>query len=141
MNSKNHSHFELSPIKAIELEASKMDRVISLAQGIPSFPTPQPIKDYAAEMMQRGLCDKYSLTIGLTELREEISISLSAEEGLSYDPDREILCTVGSIHRRDHGVPARRNKARRRGHSALSYLCFLPRWNLDGSVQASVRGS
>jgi hypothetical protein len=35
---------ELSPIKDIELRASRIPRVVSLAQGIPSFDTPQPIR-------------------------------------------------------------------------------------------------
>ena len=50
----------------------------------------------AQEKIAAGLCDKYSLTTGLTELREEIALSLEAD-GLSYDPEREILVTAGSI--------------------------------------------
>ncbi len=88
--------FELSPIKAMELAASKVPNVISLAQGIPSFPTPQVIKDYVNEKINAGLCDKYSLTIGLSELREEISHALRTED-LNFDPDTEILATAGSI--------------------------------------------
>ncbi len=88
--------FQLSPIKAIELAASRRPGAISLAQGIPSFDTPQVIKDYVFEKIAQGACDKYSLTIGLAELREEIALSL-AEDGLSYDPESEILITVGSI--------------------------------------------
>ncbi len=88
--------FQLSPIKAIELAAAKIPGAVSLAQGIPSFRTPQAIKDYVTEQMRLGLTDKYSLTTGLTELREEISSSLS-KEGLRYDPDSEILVTAGSI--------------------------------------------
>ncbi|MCB0332559.1 MAG: aminotransferase class I/II-fold pyridoxal phosphate-dependent enzyme [Bdellovibrionales bacterium] len=88
--------FQLSPIKAIELAASKQPGAISLAQGIPSFDTPQVIKDFVYEKIAQGACDKYSLTIGLAELREEIALSL-AEDGLSYDPESEILVTVGSI--------------------------------------------
>lgn len=88
--------FELSPIKAMELAASKVPNVISLAQGIPSFPTPQVIKDFVTEKINQGLCDKYSLTIGLSELREEISQTL-LKEGLQFDPETEILATAGSI--------------------------------------------
>ncbi|MBX7144303.1 MAG: aminotransferase class I/II-fold pyridoxal phosphate-dependent enzyme [Oligoflexia bacterium] len=94
--SATSSSFELSPIKAMELAASRIPGVITLAQGIPSFPTPAVIKDFVIERIRQGLCDKYSLTVGLAELREEISISLRCE-GLSYDPDGEIIVTVGSI--------------------------------------------
>ncbi|MCB0311061.1 MAG: pyridoxal phosphate-dependent aminotransferase, partial [Bdellovibrionales bacterium] len=88
--------FQLSPTKAIELQAARIPGAISLAQGIPSFATPQVIKDFVLEKIQSGLCDKYSLTSGLSELREEIALGLSSE-GLLYDPDGEILVTAGSI--------------------------------------------
>ena len=91
------SAFELSPIKAMELAASKIPGVISLAQGIPSFQTPESIKSYVRERLAQGLCDKYSLTIGLSELREEIALALQRDEGLRYDPDTEIVVTAGSI--------------------------------------------
>ncbi len=56
--------FELSPIKAMELAASRVPDVISLAQGIPSFRTPRRVIRFAQEKIAAGLCDKYSLTIG-----------------------------------------------------------------------------
>ncbi len=91
-----YNQFELSPIKAIELEAARHPGAVSLAQGIPSFQTPEKIIQYAQEKIAAGLCDKYSLTIGLTELREEIALALENEH-LHYDPETEILVTAGSI--------------------------------------------
>ena len=88
--------FQLSPIKAIELAASRIPGAISLAQGIPSFRTPQVISDFVKAKIDEGACDKYSLTIGLAELREEIATSMSLE-GYCYDPDTEIIVTAGSI--------------------------------------------
>lgn len=88
--------FSLSPIKAIELAAAETPGAISLAQGIPSFGTPQVIRDFVKERISEGLCDKYSLTNGVAELRDEIAQSL-ATDGLRYDPDREIVVTAGSI--------------------------------------------
>lgn len=91
-----NGHFKLSAIKAMELAAAKIPGSISLAQGIPSFETPAVIRDFIKEKIDQGQCDKYSLTNGLAELREELSASL-AEEGLAYDPDSEIIVTAGSI--------------------------------------------
>lgn len=88
--------FTLSPIKAIELEAAKIPGSVSLAQGIPSFRTPEVITEFVIEKVRAGLCDRYSLTTGVAELREEIAASL-AREGLRYDPEREIIVTAGSI--------------------------------------------
>jgi len=87
---------ELSPIKAIELQASRIADVVSLAQGIPSFDTPEPIKRFAAQKIAEGACAKYSLTPGLPELRELIADELE-REGMRYDPDGEVIVTCGSI--------------------------------------------
>lgn len=88
--------FQLSPIKAMELAASKIPGAISLAQGIPSFNTPLEMREFVIERIRQGACDKYSLTTGLAELREEIASNL-AQDGLQYDPDSEIIVTAGSI--------------------------------------------
>jgi aminotransferase len=90
------AEIELSPIKAMELRASRLPGTISLAQGIPSFDTPEPIKRYIIEKIEEGVCGKYSVSPGLPQLRESISESLR-REGMSYDPDGEIIVTCGSI--------------------------------------------
>jgi len=86
----------LSPIKAMELEAAALPDVVSLAQGIPSFDTPDEIKAFVVEQMRAGACARYSLSPGLPRLREQIAETLK-HDGLSYDPDSEILVTCGSI--------------------------------------------
>ncbi|MCB0339731.1 MAG: aminotransferase class I/II-fold pyridoxal phosphate-dependent enzyme, partial [Bdellovibrionales bacterium] len=88
--------FELSAIKAMEIAASKIPGAISLAQGIPSFETPQQIKNFVYDKLREGACDKYSLTNGIVELREQIAASLH-ESGMFYDPETEIIVTAGSI--------------------------------------------
>ncbi len=86
----------LSPIKDVELQASRLPGVVSLAQGIPSFDTPEPIKRAAAQRMAEGACARYSVSPGLPELREAIAEALE-RDGMRYDPEREILVTVGAI--------------------------------------------
>lgn len=90
------AEIELSPIKAMELRASRLPDTISLAQGIPNFDTPEPIKRYIIEKIEEGVCGKYSVSPGLPQLRESISESLR-RDGMSYDPDGEIIVTCGSI--------------------------------------------
>lgn len=89
-------NLNLSPIKTIELLASKTPDAISLAQGIPSFDTPEIIKKAAFKALNRGTVAKYSLTYGLPELRETIEQKL-AEEGMYYDFEHEIIVTAGAI--------------------------------------------
>lgn len=86
----------LSPIKAIELEAATLPDVISLAQGIPSFDTPEEIKRSVIEQIRAGSCARYTLSPGLPALRELLSEVLR-REGMSYDADSEIIVTCGSI--------------------------------------------
>lgn len=87
---------KLSPIKQMELLASQIPDVVSLAQGIPSFDTPLVIKKAVMKALNRGVAAKYSLTYGLPELREAIEQKL-ADEKMYYDFEKEIIATVGSI--------------------------------------------
>jgi aminotransferase len=80
----------------MELAASRVPGVVSLAQGIPSFDTPEPIKTFVQQKIAEGACAKYSLSPGLPQLRELIAESL-LREGMHYDPDGEIIVTCGSI--------------------------------------------
>ena len=89
-------NLQLSPIKEIELAAARRPGTVSLAQGIPSFDTPAVIKDYVKARMDEGAVARYSLAPGLVELRERVAEDL-ARDGMTYDPDGEILITVGSI--------------------------------------------
>jgi aspartate/methionine/tyrosine aminotransferase len=89
-------HVRLSPIKEIELAAARRPGTVSLAQGIPSFDTPDVIKQYVKERMDEGAVARYSLAPGLVELRERVAEDLR-RDGMAYDPDGEILITVGSI--------------------------------------------
>jgi aspartate/methionine/tyrosine aminotransferase len=92
---KTHN-IKLSPIKEMELRASKIPGVVSLAQGIPSFDTPDFIKQKAIEAIEKGRVAKYSLSPGIPELREAIEESL-AGDNMFYDFDSEIIVTAGAI--------------------------------------------
>ena len=87
---------QLSTIKQVELEASKYPDVVSLAQGIPSFDTPEHIKRRVENALKRGVVAKYSLSPGLPQLRELIELSLE-KEGMYYNWQKEIVVTAGAI--------------------------------------------
>lgn len=89
-------NLQLSIIKQIELKASKYPDSISLAQGIPNFDTPGCIKRRVERALKRGVVAKYSLSPGLSELRELIEINLAAQN-MFYDWQKEIIVTAGSI--------------------------------------------
>jgi len=95
-NFKRTKNLKLSIIKQIELKAQKYTDVISLAQGIPSFDTPECIKRRVVRALDRGVVAKYSISPGLPELRELIELRL-AKENMFYDWEKEIIVTAGSI--------------------------------------------
>jgi len=80
----------------MELRAFRYPDVISLAQGVPNFDTPECIKRRVELALKRGVVAKYSLSPGIPELRELIETKL-AEENMFYDWEKEILITAGSI--------------------------------------------
>ncbi|MDA3815073.1 MAG: pyridoxal phosphate-dependent aminotransferase [Patescibacteria group bacterium] len=86
----------ISPIKEMEIRSTKIFNVVSLAQGIPSFDTPECIKKKAIEAINDGKTSRYSLSPGLLELREAIEYDLAKSE-IHYDFEEEIIVTAGSI--------------------------------------------
>jgi aminotransferase len=80
----------------MELRAAKFPDVISLAQGVPSFDTPECIKRRVERALKDGVVARYSLSPGLPELRELIEVYL-ARENMFYDWQKEIIVTAGAI--------------------------------------------
>ena len=80
----------------MELRAAKNPDTISLAQGVPSFDTPQFIKRRVERELKNDVMSRYSLAPGLAELRELYEICL-AKENMYYDWEKEIIVTAGAI--------------------------------------------
>lgn len=73
---------------------NSMPDVISLGVGEPDFVTPEHIRQAGIEALRRGETH-YTSNYGTLELREEIAAMLQRRYGLHYEPQREILITVG----------------------------------------------
>jgi aminotransferase len=74
--------------------AATMDDVISLGIGEPDFDTPEPIVEAGIAALQQG-ATHYTSNSGIFELRAAIAEHLAALYGAHYDPDDELLITVG----------------------------------------------
>ncbi|NLB18811.1 MAG: aminotransferase class I/II-fold pyridoxal phosphate-dependent enzyme [Syntrophomonadaceae bacterium] len=74
--------------------ASQMEDVISLGVGEPDFVTPWHIREACFDSLERGYT-MYSSNQGIIELREEITKYMYRTQGLKYDPEKEVLITVG----------------------------------------------
>ncbi|MBA9006534.1 pyridoxal phosphate-dependent aminotransferase [Thermomonospora cellulosilytica] len=68
---------------------------INLGQGFPDSPGPQPMLERAAAAIQGG-DNQYPPGPGVPELREAVCRQRAQRYGLAYDPDGEILVTVGA---------------------------------------------
>ena len=71
-----------------------MKDVISLGVGEPDFATPWSIRESAIFSLEQGWTS-YTSNKGLMKLRMGISRFLKNHHGLAYNPDDEILVTVG----------------------------------------------
>ncbi len=74
--------------------AATMDDVISLGIGEPDFTTPSPVIRAGIQSLERGET-KYTSNSGMLELRQALSTHLKRLYQVDYDPDTELLITVG----------------------------------------------
>lgn len=71
-----------------------MPEVISLGIGEPDFVTPHHIIDAGITSLREGYTS-YTSNSGMLELRQLVSDHLARLYGVHYDPEKEILITVG----------------------------------------------
>lgn len=69
--------------------------VVSLAIGEPDFDTPWHIREATIQSLENGY-SHYTGNAGLMELRTEISTYVQRKFGGQYDPETEVLITVGA---------------------------------------------
>jgi len=74
--------------------AASMEDVISLGVGEPDFVTPWNIREVAIEALQDGQT-AYTANAGLLELRQEISQYVKRRFHVEYQPEDQIIVTVG----------------------------------------------
>lgn len=79
--------------KFFDISATMTD-VISLGIGEPDFVTPQPIIRAGIHALEAGHTH-YTSNSGTVELRQAIARYIERLYGIRYDPDSEILVTVG----------------------------------------------
>ncbi|UCC68912.1 MAG: aminotransferase class I/II-fold pyridoxal phosphate-dependent enzyme [Armatimonadota bacterium] len=73
----------------------QMPEAISLGIGEPDFVTPWRIRESAIYSLERGHTH-YTPNRGIQELREKLASYLERRFGVLYDPDEELLITIGA---------------------------------------------
>lgn len=71
-----------------------MHDVVGLTVGQPDFVTPWHIREAGIESLEKGKT-YYTSNAGTFELRREIDNYMTRRFGLSYDPEHEVIVTVG----------------------------------------------
>ena len=92
--SKTITEIKPSGIRKFFDIAAEMDDVISLGVGEPDFDTPWHVRDEGIYSLEKGRTS-YTSNAGLKELKEEIAKFLKRRYDLTYDPNKEMLVTVG----------------------------------------------
>ena len=87
---------------------SEMKDAISLGVGEPDFDTPWHVREEGIYSFEKGRTF-YTSNSGLKNLREEICRYLSRRCGLTYNPDSEIVVTVGGSEAIDIALRAMLN--------------------------------
>lgn len=87
---------------------SEMKDAISLGVGEPDFDTPWHIRDEGIYSLEKGRTF-YTSNSGLKELKVEIANYIHRTQGISYDPDHEVIVTVGGSEAIDIALRAMLN--------------------------------
>ena len=85
----------LSGIRVIFEKVAKIPDAIRLEFGEPDFDTPTNIKAAAIDAIRQGKT-KYSSSAGIPELRKAIASKFKQDNGIEYEPLKEIIVTAGA---------------------------------------------
>ena len=104
---------------------SEMKDAISLGVGEPDFETPWHIRDEGIYAFEKGRTF-YTSNSGLLPLRQEISNYIKRTQGITYNPQNEILVTVGGSEAIDIGLRALLNNGDEVIIPQPSYVSYAP---------------
>ncbi len=113
--------------------AEKMSDVISLGVGEPDFPTPWHIRREGIRSLENGKT-RYTSNHGLLTMREEVSSFVKRKYDVQYNPEDEILITVGGSEAIDGAIRATVSFGDEVIIPQPSYVCYEPITRLAGGV-------
>lgn len=120
--------------------AEEMDNVISLGVGEPDFLTPWHIRQQGIDTLERGKT-RYTANAGMLLLRQEISNFYARRYLVKYNPEDEILVTVGGSEGIDMCIRALVSP----GDEVLvvepSFVCYKPIVEVCGGIAVAVETS
>ena len=113
--------------------AEQMKDVVSLGVGEPDFQTPWHIRSEAITSLEKGKT-RYTSNSGLIKMREEIAALNERKYNIKYDPNTEILVSVGGSEAIDMVIRAIVEPGDEVIIPQPSYVCYEPITMLSGGV-------
>lgn len=117
--------------------AQELEGVISLGVGEPDFQTPWLIRRAAITALEKGKTT-YTSNSGLIDLRNSISSYIKRKLGVEYNPNNEIIVTVGGSEAIDLGIRAMVET----GDEVLivepCFVCYAPIVALTGGIPITI---
>jgi aminotransferase len=92
---KQTQEMEVSLIRQFDEQVQGIEGMIRLTIGQPDFPTPRHVKDAGIEAINENF-SFYTGMAGIKPLRDAAANFIQKKYNVSYDPDTEILSTVGA---------------------------------------------
>ncbi|HVA84968.1 MAG TPA: aminotransferase class I/II-fold pyridoxal phosphate-dependent enzyme [Candidatus Saccharimonadales bacterium] len=110
-----------------------MDDVISLGIGEPDFDTPAQVVEAGVRSLRSGRTH-YTSNYGTLELRRALAEHLERRYGVSYDPAKEILITVGASEAVDLAIRATCDPGDEVILHEPSYVAYSPAVTFAGGI-------
>lgn len=117
--------------------AAEMKDAISLGVGEPDFVTPLHIREAGIASLEKGKT-YYTSNSGLKELRTEICSYLNRRQSLKYDPETEVLVTVGGSEAIDLALRSLICPGDEVLIPEPSFVCYKPDTVLAGGVAVPI---
>lgn len=105
--------------------ANEMDHVISLSIGEPDFKTPWHVREEGIRSLEKGKT-WYSPNRGFANLRNEISNYFNRRFNVEYNPDTEVLVTVGGSEAIDACIRCMVDPSEEVLIPQPSFVCYEP---------------
>ncbi|NLB82395.1 MAG: aminotransferase class I/II-fold pyridoxal phosphate-dependent enzyme [Clostridiaceae bacterium] len=116
---------------------TSMPDAISLGVGEPDFVTPWHIRDAGIYSLEKGQT-YYTSNSGLLELREEICHYMKRRFLLDYEPENEVLVTVGGSEAIDLCVRSIISNGDEVLIPEPSFVCYSPCTSLAGGIPVPI---
>ncbi|WP_020007659.1 aminotransferase class I/II-fold pyridoxal phosphate-dependent enzyme [Salinicoccus albus] len=126
-------HIEVPGTRQFANRVAEFPDAVDLTLGQPDFETPRPIREAAIDAINTKSM-KYSHNTGLLELRTAIADYYKDRFGATYDPQGEILVTVGGSEGIDGVLRAILDPGDEVIVPAPTYLGYEPIIELSGGV-------